>query len=183
MDAGLLQKVNPIKKVAIVGPECTGKTSLAALLANYYHTQWVPEYARGYLDKLAVPYTENDLLRIAQGQVRIEDEFARDADQVLICDTNLIVIKIWSEFKFKRCDAWVLEEMNRRTYDLHFLTNIDIPWVADPQREHPNHREHLYALYKEQLNTMKVAYVEIKGSDKERFKTAVAAIDKLMINE
>jgi len=183
MNPDFLPEVSASKKVAIVGPECTGKTSLANTLATHYQTEWVPEYARGYLDKLAVPYTENDLLRIAQGQMRIEDEFARDANRVLICDTNLIVIKIWSLFKFNACHAWILEEIGKRKYDLHLLTHIDIPWVPDPQREHPNHREQLYALYKQELDSMSVSYVEIKGYDEDRVKASIAAIDKLIANE
>ncbi len=181
MNTDLLPEVSVLKKVAIVGPECTGKTSLAEALATHYQTEWVREYARGYLDKLAVPYVQEDLVRIAQGQMRIEDEFAHDAKRVLVCDTNLVVIKIWSEFKFKRVDPWIVGELAKRKYDLHLLTQIDVPWVADPQREHPDHREELYAIYKQELLSMNVPFVEISGNEAVRLQSAITAVDKLLI--
>lgn len=182
MNTDLLPEVSALKKVAIVGPECTGKTSLAEALAKHYQTEWVREYARGYLNKLAVPYVQEDLLRIAQGQMRIEDEFVRDANRVLVCDTNLVVIKIWSEFKYKRVDQWIVDELTKRKYDLHLLMQIDVPWVADPQREHPDHREELYTLYKQELQSMKVPFVEISGNEAVRLQSAIAAMDKLLVH-
>jgi len=174
--------VTPVKRVAIVGPECTGKTSLAQQLAGVFTTEWVPEYARGYLDKLVLPYTEGDLLNIAQGQMRIEDEFYRDGNRVLICDTNLLVIKIWSEFVFGSCNPWILTEMTHRQYDLHLLTNIDIPWEEDPQREHPTKRKELYELYKRELDVQQRPYIEISGDKTERLARATEAIHKLLAN-
>lgn len=183
MNPNIDQAVKKVKRVAIVGPECTGKTSLTQQLANAFATAWVPEYARGYLDKLVLPYTQGDLLNIAQGQMRIEDEFYRDANRLLFCDTNLVVIKIWSEFKYGACDTWILQEMAKRQYDLYLLTNIDIPWEEDPQREHPTKRKELYALYKHELQQLKVPYVEISGSEQERINQASAALTKLLLNE
>ncbi|MEJ0055432.1 MAG: ATP-binding protein [Bacteroidota bacterium] len=119
---------SPPKKVAIVGPECTGKTDLSKYLAAYFKTEWVPEYARAYLDKLNRPYDQSDLTKIAHGQLRVEDEWMQNASRVLICDTNLIVLKVWSEEKFGTCDPEILKAMNSRHYDLLLLTNIDIPW-------------------------------------------------------
>src|SRR5205085_4009363 len=87
-------------KVCVLGPECTGKTDLSKFLATHYNTAWVAEYARAYLGKLGRPYVQDDLLKIAHGQLRMEDEWLRDANKLLICDTNLVVIKIWSEVKF-----------------------------------------------------------------------------------
>lgn len=182
MNTDSLPEVSQLKKVAIVGPECTGKTSLAEALAGHYQTEWVREYARGYLDKLAVPYVQEDLLRIAQGQMRIEDEFVRDAKRVLVCDTNLVVIKIWSEFKFNTVNPWIMDELAKRKYDLHLLTHIDVPWIADPQREHPNHRQELFALYKQELQSMHVPFVEISGNETVRLLSAITAIDKLWVN-
>src|SRR5262245_25992285 len=119
--------VQNIRKVAVIGPECTGKSDLSAFLAQHFKTAWVPEYARGYLDNLTRPYAQHDLLTIAHGQLRIEDEFRRDANKVLICDTNLYVIKVWSEFKFGNVDNEILREINERKYDLYLLTYVDIP--------------------------------------------------------
>src|SRR5438105_3806131 len=89
-----------VKKVVVIGPECTGKSELSEFLAAHFDTSWVPEYARGYIDNLVRPYQESDLLTIAHGQMRLEDEWPRNSKNLLICDTNLYVIKIWSEFKF-----------------------------------------------------------------------------------
>src|SRR6187402_1758917 len=97
------------KKVAIIGPECTGKSELSQYLADHFNTEWVPEYARAYLDKLRRPYTQDDLLKIAHGQLRLEDEYTIDANNFLICDTNLYVIKIWSMFKYGNCQDEILK--------------------------------------------------------------------------
>lgn len=180
MNTDSAKDVTSAKRIAIVGPECTGKTSLAQQLAQSYATEWVPEYARGYLDKMVVPYTQGDLLNIAQGQMRIEDEFYRDANGVLICDTNLLVIKIWSDFKFGSVDPWIVKEMANRKYDLHLLTNIDVPWEEDPQREHPTKRQELYEIYKRELDTLNVPYLEIRGDESVRLGVAKEAITKLL---
>lgn len=182
MNTDSAQDVAPAKRIAIVGPECTGKTSLAQQLAKVFTTEWVPEYARGYLNKLVDPYTQGDLLNIAQGQMRIEDEFYRDANRVLICDTNLVVIKIWSDFKFGATDPWILKEMIGRQYDLHLLTHIDVPWEEDPQREHPNKRQELYEIYKKELDALKVPYQEIQGNEVERLTIATEAITKILMH-
>lgn len=169
-----------VKKVAIVGPECTGKSDLAAFLASHYKTTWVPEYARGYIDNLINPYTQADLTTIAHGQLRLEETWMQDANKLLICDTNLVVIKIWSEVKFGETDQAILESMAKQTYDLQLLTYIDIPWEEDPQREHPDKREHLYELYLKEVSAMSIPFVEIRGNREQRQALAIAAIDKLL---
>jgi NadR type nicotinamide-nucleotide adenylyltransferase len=168
-----------VKKIAIIGPECTGKTDLAKYLATHFNTSWVPEYARGYLDNLTRPYEQNDLITIAHGQLRVEDEFSRDANRILICDTNLYVIKIWSEFKYGNCPAEILKSMEERTYELYLLTYVDIPWEEDPQREHPDKREELYRIYLNEMKNQPVPFVEIKGDREQRRRTAVEAIEKI----
>jgi NadR type nicotinamide-nucleotide adenylyltransferase len=170
-----------IKKIAIIGPECTGKSDLSAYLAQYYKTTWVPEYARAYLDNLTRPYEQHDLLTIAHGQLRIEDEWAREANRLLICDTNLYVIKVWSEFKYGVCDPDILNKIATRKYDLYLLTYIDVPWEADALREHPNQRNDLYEIYRKEMVNQQVPFSEIKGDRDERRKSAVAAIEKLLV--
>jgi NadR type nicotinamide-nucleotide adenylyltransferase len=169
-----------IKKIAIIGPECTGKSELSKYLSQYFNTSWVAEYARAYLDNLNTPYQESDLVKIAHGQIRLEDEWLSDANQVLICDTNLLVIKIWSNFKYGHCNEEILQMIQKRTYDLHLLTYIDIPWQEDPQREHPEEREVLWKIYKEELELQKTPYVEIKGEREDRRTIAVNAIEQLL---
>lgn len=169
-----------IPKVCVLGPECTGKTDLSKFLAAHYGTAWVAEYARAYLGKLGRPYGQADLVKIAHGQLRMEDEWLRDASKLLICDTNLIVIKIWSEVRFGTCDAEILARMSERTYDLYLLTYVDVPWEDDPLREHPQKREELYQLYVAELKRLPTPYVEIRGSMDERRKTAIKAIQKYL---
>lgn len=171
---------NNLKKIAIVGPECTGKSDLASFLATRYNTVWVPEYARGYLDNLVRPYEQQDLLTIAHGQQRLEAEWALSANGLLFCDTTLLVIKIWSEVRYGNCDPEIVSALNDSHYDLHLLTYVDIPWEDDPQREHPDKREMLYSMYHEQLSAMKVPFVEIKGEREERRRKAIEAVDALL---
>ena len=169
-----------LRKIAIVGPESTGKSTLAEMLAKYYNTCWVKEYAREYIDNLRVPYQKKDLDWIARGQVQAEDDLIGSANGILICDTNLIIIKVWSEYKYGSCEDWILEEINNRKYDLHLLTYIDIPWQDDPQREHPDKREYFYSIYKEELESRRLRYIEIKGTMDVRFQLAVSEINTLL---
>jgi len=173
--------MSEIKKIAIIGPECTGKSELSQFLADHYKTDWVPEYARNYIDNLRHrPYNQDDLLKIAHGQLRLEDEYARDAQKLLICDTNLYVIKIWSEFKYGSCAEEILEQIQTRHYDLYLLTYVDIPWQEDPQREHPARREELYQIYYREMKAQGVPFVEIKGERELRRAAAIQAIDPLL---
>ncbi len=167
-----------LKRIVVVGPECTGKSDLAEFLATHYNTACVPEYARGYLSNLVRPYNEDDLLTIARGQTRVEDEFARTANELLICDTNLYVIKVWSEFKYGECPDEILDEIKNRTYDLYLLTYIDVPWEDDPQREHPDKRNELYDIYLNELKNQSVPFVEVKGEREDRRQTAIRAVDE-----
>lgn len=169
-----------IKRIAIVGPECTGKTQLAMSLADHYQTVWVPEYARHYIDRLNRGYVQDDLLKIARNQLFTEDELALAANQLLFYDTNLVVIKVWSEFKFGNCDPEILDLLQSRHYDLHLLTNIDVPWENDPQREHPDKREYFYNLYKDELTSLGINFVEIKGIANERLTMAIKVVDEIL---
>jgi NadR type nicotinamide-nucleotide adenylyltransferase len=168
-----------IRKVVVVGPECTGKSDLSGYLAAHFNTVWVPEYARAYLENLTRPYEQHDLLTIAHGQIRIEDEWERDANEILVCDTNLMVIKIWSEFKYGSTHPEILNIIDTRKYDLYLLTYIDIPWESDPQREHPDKRQLLYDIYLEEISRQSIPFVEIKGDRETRRKIAVDAVEKL----
>jgi NadR type nicotinamide-nucleotide adenylyltransferase len=172
-----------VKKIAVVGPECTGKSNLSEFLADYYHTSWVPEYARGYLDNLVRPYEQHDLLTIAHGQLRLEDKYEKSSDGLLICDTNLYVIKVWSEYKFGNCHPEILRHIATRKYDLYLLTYIDLPWVPDPLREHPHEREKLYNIYFNEMKNQSVPCVVIKGEGEQRRRAAIDAIEKLVIKK
>ena len=170
------------KKVAVTGPESTGKSLLSQQLAQEFNTVWVPEYAREYLLKLPEPqkYIEEDLLNIAKGQLISEDQLIQSASEILICDTELLVIKIWSEFKYNRCHPWIIEQINIRKYDLYLLCNPDIPWEYDPLRENPALREYFYIKFLKELNRMEVNYIEIKGDYEQRLETAINEIKLLL---
>ena len=172
--------LSSIKKVCVIGPECTGKSELSRFLATHFNTCWIPEYARGYLDKLGRAYQQADLLKIAHGQLRLEDEWAYDANRVLICDTNLITIKIWSDYKYGRCDEDIIHLIKNRHYDLYLLCYIDVPWEEDPQREHPDKREHFWQLFKHEVINASVPFVEIGGNREQRQQKAIEAIQNLL---
>jgi NadR type nicotinamide-nucleotide adenylyltransferase len=168
-----------MRKVAITGPESSGKTTLAMALAAHFRTAWVPEYARLYLDKYGPEYEEGDVLNIAKGQANWELTYARDTrGDLLICDTDLLVLKIWSEVKFQHCHPWIERHLHTHAYDLYLLCSPDIPWEPDPLREHPEQRHELYLRYLAALVDMKADYTIIKGTDvKDRLKQAIRAIE------
>lgn len=169
-----------IKKVAVIGPESTGKSELSEYLAGIFNTVWVDEYARTYLDNLGRPYSADDLVHIAQGQISREDSLLTKANKVLICDTDLHVIKIWSMFKYGYCDPQIVEWMATRRYDLYLLTYVDLPWVPDPYREHPDQREVLYQLYLEEMKKQSVPFEQIRGEREARRTKAVRSVERLL---
>ncbi len=170
-----------VKRVAIVGPECTGKTALSHALAMHYHTEWVPEFARTYIDQLDRPYQQADLLTIACGQLESEERLTTTANRVLICDTTLLVIKVWSEFRFRLCDPEILRMLKAQHYDQYFLTDIDVPWEEDPQREHPDKREFFLDLYRDELTRLAVPFTTLSGTLRQRLNTAIPIIDSLLL--
>lgn len=169
-----------MKKIVVIGPECTGKSTLAKELADYYNTQWVPEYARDYIDNLQRPYSRNDLLTIAKGQLQWEDDFVKKAHNLLICDTDLRVIKIWEEHKYGNCNPEILSLIESRNYDLYIFTDIDIPWESDPQREHESLRSFFYDLYEKELQNQQTPVIKVSGSVDQRKKESITHIDRLL---
>jgi NadR type nicotinamide-nucleotide adenylyltransferase len=169
------------KRILILGPESTGKSTLAEDLANHFGEPWVSEFAREYLDKINRPYVFEDLLEMAKGQVALEDQLVERAQKFLFCDTDLRVIHIWSEHRFGRTDPWVLEEIQRRTYDLILLTDTDLPWEPDPLREYPEleMRQYFFEKYQKLADQSSFPYLIVSGDRENRLKTAVEAVDKL----
>lgn len=171
-------KTDPmIRRIAITGPESTGKSILAEQLAVHFQTVWVPEIAREYLDHLGRPYEEKDILLIAQGQLEHEKKQIKSALGYLFCDTELIVTKIWSEVKYNRCDPWIVKNIITHRYDLYLLCDIDLPWQYDPLREHPDQRQFLFGLYFNELKNRNFPFSVIRGSGKDRLQNAVKTID------
>ena len=165
-------------KVAVIGPESTGKSTLSSGLAEHFNTVWVPEFARQYIEKLDRPYTHEDVLAIARGQVELEDQLSAKAQHLLICDTNLVVIRIWLIHKYGTCPEWIDDLIRRRPYEMHLLTNIDIPWISDPQREHPHLRQYLFNMYHETLREFGLNYHVISGNEQQRLSTSVDIISR-----
>jgi len=165
-----------LKRIAIVGPESTRKSELCQQLAREFRTEWVPEFARFYLDRLDRSYEKSDLLQIAHGQLAWEDDKASYARDMLFCDTNLIVIKIWSDHSYGSTDEWILESLDERKYYFYLLANIDLPWQHDPQREHPHLREHFFDLYRNYLTERGLPFALVSGIEGDRLQSAKEAL-------
>ena len=170
------------RRVAIVGPESTGKTTLAARLAEHYGTVWVPEYARGLLDRKpgGPTFVPADVPLIARGQLAAEDALARQANRVLFCDSDLITTRIYAEHYLGACPDWVARLGDERRYDLYLLTAADVPWVADPQRWAPDRRDEWEATFEQALASRGRPFAWIRGSWEQRFEAARAAVDALL---
>ncbi|HZW62297.1 MAG TPA: ATP-binding protein [Flavobacteriaceae bacterium] len=188
MESLLRQEQANCIKVVLFGPESTGKTTLSMQLARYYHSVWVPEYAREYLQYKWNNYRQTckkeDLLPIAIGQMRLENELAKKTDSVLICDTDLLETKVYSETYYNQtCDSLLEKYALQNTYHLYFLTYIDVPWEKDDLRDKPFEREYMFHAFKQALVETKKPFVELRGNKKERLETAVKHIDKLLNNK
>ena len=169
------------KRILILGPESTGKSTLAEKLAEHFAEPWVPEVARNYLEKLDRPYAYEDLLQIGKQQMQLEDELAMQAQHFLFCDTDLRVIQVWSQHRYGKVDPWVLEEIARRTYDLILLCAPDLPWQADPLREHPEleMRQQFFEVYKQLGQASGFPWILISGDTDKRLSTAIQAVGSL----
>ncbi|HEY1039497.1 MAG TPA: ATP-binding protein [Bacteroidia bacterium] len=166
-----------IIRVAVVGPESTGKSELSEKLAKHYQTVFVPEFARDYLNNLGRKYTYEDVLFIAEQQILLEKKMEREANKILFCDTALLSIKIWFQVVFTKVPAQIEGWMKSNVYDFYILTDIDMPWVDDPLREHPHFRKELLEMHREQLDTMHADFKRVNGLENTRFLNAVRAIE------
>jgi NadR type nicotinamide-nucleotide adenylyltransferase len=162
-----------MKKIAITGPESTGKSTLARELARIFQTTWVPEYAREYLLDLGRPYEEGDILEIARGQLKTEEKLMNEASRLLFCDTDFLVTRIWSVVKYGRSDPWIDKKVVEHRYDLYLLCNIDLPWEFDPLREHPDKRLMLFDLYHRELINRGFPFAIVSGEGAARTAMAV----------
>lgn len=191
-----------MKKIVVIGPESTGKSTLCEQLAQHYDTLWCPEFAREYLLTHGTNYTYDDLLHIAKGQLALEDEYAvmmntlrpapgsyRDAAGIpivigtpLFIDTDMYVMKVWCEFVFGNCHRFILDQIAERKYDCYLLCNVDLPWVKDELREYPDlqTRQQLYTIYRDSMINQPVTWIDISGGYEERLEKAIAAVDKLL---
>ncbi len=175
----------PLKKIVVIGPESTGKSTLCQQLAVHFKTQWCPEFARAYLTEHGMNYNFDDLLTIARGQVDLEEKHTLSTTQagnnLLFIDTDMYVMKVWCEFVFGKCHQWILNQITKRKYDLYLLCNTDLPWAPDALREYPDleSREKLFHIYKDIMINQNTPWVEVKGEDEERLKIAIKATSDL----
>ncbi len=188
MEEKLKQQPSDCLKIVLFGPESTGKTTLSKQLARHYNSVWVPEYAREYLQdkwnnerKTCQP---EDLLPIAKGQMKLENKLAKKTNTVLICDTDLLETKVYSEtYYVGTCDPILEKYAVENTYGLYFLTYIDTPWEADDLRDKPNERARMFQAFQDTLIKYSRPYVLLKGSKQERLEEAIKQIDNLIKNK
>lgn len=166
--------------ISIVGPESTGKTDLAKALASHYKTDWVPEFAREYLNDLERPYDFNDLSEIAKGQARAQNEALKKGKNPVIFDTDLLVVKVWSQFKYGKLDPFISAQLALQRSDIYILTYFDIPYEEDPLRENPNQIPELFDVYKRELDVMNAEYIVVQGDRQKRLDTAISLINNLL---
>lgn len=166
-----------IHKIVLFGPECTGKTTLAQQLAKHYQTVWVPEYSREFqLQKGEVCQLE-DVIPIAEGQLRLIRQALPVANRLLICDTDLLETKVYSEAYFGTSPDWLLANLAPYLGDVYLLTSVDVPWEPDGIRDRPHQREDMYEMFKQELIERGLSFAPVFGSSEQRFEQACQAID------
>ena len=185
MEKNLRQEEINIVKVVLFGPESTGKTTLSNQLARYYNTVWAPEFAREYLqdkwNNFRKTCEDIDIIPIAEGQMKLENDLAKKADKVLICDTDLLETKVYSqEYYGGFVDPKLDEAAKVNQYDLYLLTYIDTPWEADDLRDRPGMRLEMFKAFEKALKDHHKNYILLKGDKETRLKKAVEAIDKIL---
>ncbi|MBF2708880.1 DUF4301 family protein [Flavobacterium soyangense] len=172
-----------IIKVALFGPESTGKTTMAIQLAEHFKTAWVHEFARDYLqekwDKTAQICDVDDMLPIAYGQTKLENDALSTANKFLFCDTNLMVTKVFSEVYYNFCDPLLDKAAREHEYDLFFLTDIDVPWEKDDLRDKAEGRESVFAVFKQTLIENNKPFIMLSGDKDLRLNKAIAIVNDL----
>lgn len=168
-------------RVAITGPESCGKTSLAENLSRHYGISFIPEFSREFLTKSNGKYSYEDLDVIAKGQVDSVTNFT--AEKLLISDTDMVVMYIWSMVVFGKVSPYIQEQLKLQQFDLYVLCDTDVPWTYDPLRENEFDRDDLFERYYKKLRELKVDFIVVKGSAEDRLKDAVKEIDKLITGE
>ena len=164
-------------RIAVTGPESTGKTTLAKQLAEHYQGQYIPEYAREYIENLQNRYTFADIESIANKQVEQYSATKSSSEHFFVFDTWLIITKVWFRWVFNRTPEWFEKKMQECPIDLFLLCEPDIPWEADSVRENGGeNRIKLFEEYKTELINYQFNFVEISGTGEQRFANAISAI-------
>ncbi|GET29736.1 AAA family ATPase [Prolixibacter sp. SD074] len=168
-----------IKRIVITGSESTGKTELARGLAGHFHTAWVPEYARSYVENLGRPYTREDVEAIARHQLSQEKEFqAKAQNEFLFFDTWFIITKIWFDVVYGECPRWITEHINNSQIDLFLVCDTDLPWIPDAVRENGGEkRNELMQMYCREIESFGFRYAMVSGSGENRLNNALKLLD------
>ncbi len=177
-------------RICIVGAESTGTTTLAQDLAEHYQTVWVPEYGRKYCEDLSASgvdlwnysWRSEEFLKIADTQCELEDSLAREANRVLICDTDPLATGIWHE-RYMRFRSPEIEKLAKsRRYQLYFLTDCDIPFVQDGLRDGETIRQWMTHRFEERLAECHIPWIKVSGTPPDRLKSSVEHIDRLFVS-
>jgi len=165
-------------KIIITGPESSGKTTLCKALSEHYNLPFTKEFARVYLTNLGKNYLQEDLLEIAKGQLENE-QLIINPQQISLHDTDLITLKIWSDYKYGNCNNWILEQIEKQKVENRFyiLCKPDLKWDYDPLRENPTNRNELLEIYKQELENLGHKFLIIKGENRNE-----QAIESLATN-
>jgi HTH-type transcriptional repressor of NAD biosynthesis genes len=171
------------KRVCVLGAESTGTTTLARALAEHYRTVWVPEYGREYsAEKFArgeTDWTTDEFVRIAAEQTRREELAARDANRVVIGDTNAFATRLWHRRYVGHDSDAVKAEADRARCDLYLLTGDEIPFVQDGLRDGEHIRHEMHTWFEDALGAQCVPWKLLRGTHEERLVEATAAVDGL----
>lgn len=174
------QMNKPLVKIAIVGPESSGKSTLSQDLAKHYQTNWVPEYSRFYCENLNQNATLQDELNMFYGQLALEKAIESIAkSNMMICDTTFLTVKIWCDELFKQTPQLVLEKLKSHTYHFYVLLKNDLPWQDDPLRNFKGKGDYFMDIWRKELNSLNACYEEVGGFE-DRTPNAIKAIDKFL---
>jgi nicotinamide riboside kinase len=169
-----------MRKIAIMGPESTGKSIITQQLANHYKTVWVPEFARQYCEVLKEPVTLKNELEILKGQLILENSILPFAKQLLFCDTMFLTVKIYSNHVFNTYPRELDEYLKIYHYDFFLIMNIDLPWQDDPLREFPKLRKYFLDIHLLEIEKLNVPFTLISGIGRNRFENAKKNIDQFL---
>lgn len=170
----------PLLKIAVVGPESTGKSTITQALAKYFKTFWIPEYARYYCEALTAPCTLQDETNMFHGQVALEKSVEVLVENgLLFCDTTFLTVKIWSDYQLGETPQIVLDAIKKRQYDFYILLKNDIPWQDDPLRDFKGMGDYFFKIWKKELRAINANYVEVGGLE-TREENAIKEVQQFL---
>ncbi len=172
---------NELLKIAVVGPESTGKSTMAQYLAEKLQTVCVPEYSRYYCQGLNNQYTLQDEVNMFYGQVALEEALLPLAkNNILVCDTTFMTVKIWCDHLFQYTPKEVVDKIDQHPYDLYLLMDIDLPWQDDPLRDFPGQRDYFMEIWKKELQAIGGQYCIVSGQGNQRLENGFSAVSDFL---